>query len=131
MIENIKLNNLQNKVIPINAGLASKQGKLCIDEGIGIEHTWHSYHGLGFRECQRSVPAITLKELVTKYNLNDAVLKMDCEGCEHDAVLNSYEDLLRFKEIIFEYHGNPIKLLLKLSHNYKCKVVVSGLRILS
>jgi FkbM family methyltransferase len=129
MIKNIKLNNLQNKIIPINAGLASKQGKICIDERIGIEQTWYSYHGLG--ECQRSIPAITLKELVAKYNLNDAVLKMDCEGCEHDVILNSYEDLLKFKEIIFEYHGDPIKLLQKLSHNYRCKVVASVLRILS
>jgi FkbM family methyltransferase len=134
MIENIKLNNLQNKIIPINAGLASKQGKIMIDERIGINQTWHSYHGLGecqSEECQRSVPAITLKELVAKYNLNDAVLKMDCEGCEHDVILNSYEDLLKFKEIIFEYHGDPIKLLRKLSHNYRCKVVASPSRTLS
>jgi len=129
MIENIKLDNLQNKIIPINAGLASKQGKICIDERIGIEQTWHSFHKLG--ECQRSVPAITLKELVAKYNLNDAVLKMNCEGCEHDIILNSYEDLLKFKEIIFEYHGNPAKLLQKLSRGYRCKIIASALRILS
>jgi hypothetical protein len=51
MIENIKLNNLQNKIIPINAGLASKQGKICIDERIGIEQTQHIFHKLG--ECQK------------------------------------------------------------------------------
>ena len=127
MIENIKLNNLQDRIIPINAALASRQGKVCINEKINIEHTWHSYYGFGLEECRRSIPAITLKELTAKYNLHDAVLKMNCEGCEHDIILNSYEDLLKFKEIIFEYHGNPIKLLLKLSHNYRCKVVASAL----
>jgi len=31
MLMNIKLNELEDKVIPINAGLASRHGKICVE----------------------------------------------------------------------------------------------------
>ena len=125
MIENIKLNSLEGKVIPINAGLASKPGKLCI-EGSDIGDTIGSYHKPG--ECRGSpVPAITLSEIMNTYGVAEdcAVLKMDCEGCEYDVILNDYEHVRLFDEVYFEYHayatGIPVDVLLKkLSKNFIC-----------
>lgn len=126
MIENIKLNNLKNVIIPINAGLASKPGKICVEDSV-IEATIGAYHKPG--ECGSSVPAITLSDIVKKFNIgNNAVLKMDCEGCEYDIILNDYESIKLFNEILFEHHsyktGIPVEVLLKiLSRDFECRDV--------
>jgi FkbM family methyltransferase len=127
MIENIRLNNFENVIIPINAGLASKSGRIRI-ENVDIKGTIGTYH----RPCNRNgtIPAITLSELVSMYDINgsNAVLLMDCEGCEYDVILNDYEHIRVFKELIFGYHtyavGEPVSKLLKaLARDYWCKIV--------
>ena len=43
MLDNIKLNNLESVIIPVNAGLASKPGKVCVED-YDIDITkWHYY----------------------------------------------------------------------------------------
>jgi hypothetical protein len=115
MLDNIRLNNLEGVIIPINAGLASKPGKIYI-ENVG------------------AVPAVTLGELINRFGIDpsDAVIKMDCEGCEFDVILNDYEHVKLFKELIFEYHLNVTgvftlnDLLKMLNKDYKCKITRSG-----
>jgi len=126
MLDNIKLNNLEDVIISINAGLASRPGKICI-ENIGVEATGGTYHRPG--DCPNAVPAITLDELISRFgvDLNDAVLKMDCEGCEFDIILNDYEHVKLFKELIFEYHSYAVNkpvddLLNALGRDYKCDI---------
>jgi FkbM family methyltransferase len=78
MLDNIKLNNMEKVIIPINAGLASRLE--CV-ENVDTSHAGAIYHKLG--DCINAVPAMTLGELMDRFgvNPNDAVLKMDCEGC--------------------------------------------------
>jgi len=123
MLDNIRLNNLENTVIPVNAGLASKPGKICIADD-NVWDTVGKYHKLG--ECDNVVPAITLDGLIEKHGINgnDAVLRMDCEGCECDVILNDYEHVKYFNTIFFEYHKKACKittLLKTLSQDYNCK----------
>jgi len=125
MLDNIKLNNFENIVVPLNVGLASKPGKICIEK-VDIEGTIDTYHRPG--ECDVVVPAITLGDVVSRYVINrSAVLKMDCEGCEFDVILNDYEHVRIFKELIIEIHlyasSEPLKLLKVLAKDYLCKVV--------
>jgi FkbM family methyltransferase len=112
MIENLKLNGVGNRVTPINAALSSTSGSSCI-------------------ECSGekiTLSTITLGDVVEKFNIQEGVLKMDCEGCEYDIILNDYEHVKVFNEVYFEYHayatGLSIDVLLKrLSKDYKCKIV--------
>jgi len=126
MLDNIKLNNLENVVVPLNVGLASKPGKICIEK-VDIEGTIGTYHRPG--ECDAVVPAITLGDVVSRYVINrSAVLKMNCEGCEFDVILNDYEHVRIFKELIIDIHlyasSEPLSKLLKvLAKDYLCKVV--------
>jgi FkbM family methyltransferase len=103
MLDNIKLNNLENAIAPINASLASKPGKICI-ENVNTYDTKYVYHRP--YDCPNAVPAVTLSELINRFNIDpsDAVLKMDCEGCEFDVILNDYEHVRLFRELILEYH---------------------------
>jgi FkbM family methyltransferase len=133
LVSNIKLNGLETIVIPINAAVASKAGEICIEENIDVRTTGGKYYritDLRRNNCV-SIPAITLENIIEKYvaPYNEAlVLKMDCEGCEYDVILNDYEHIRVFDAIIFEYHayitGIPLKMLLKkLSKDYECKIV--------
>jgi len=124
MLENIKLNNMEEKIIPINMGInyekdyifipvttVSTQGTLLKSEGNGIK-----------------VPAGKLSDIIDKYNMDAQVLKMDCEGCEYDVILKDYDTIKEFDEIEFEYHVNNTKisvskLLEKLSKDFECKII--------
>jgi len=126
MLDNIKLNSLEGMIIPVNAGLASKPGKLCIKK-VSVSATYNIYHKPG--DCPNAIPAMTLSELISRFSVegNDTALKMDCEGCEFDVILNDYEHVRLFRELILEYHPNPAKktvddLLMTLSRDYKCEV---------
>ena len=121
MLDNIKLNNMESVIMPVNAGLASKPGKVCV-ENVDVSNTYNIYHRPG--DCPNTVPAVTLSDLMDKFGIdpNDAVLKMDCEGCEFDVILNDYEHVRLFRELILEYHSNVNKLLKVLSRNYECSV---------
>ena len=127
MLDNIRLNKLENVIIPVNAGLASKPGKVCVNN-VGIDATGFIYHGLG--DCPNAIPAVTLSELINRFSINvdNAALKMDCEGCEFDVILSDYEHVRLFRELILEYHSNANKLLKVLSKDYRCDV--RGIKIL-
>jgi len=127
LLENISLNRLKNRVIAINAGLASKPGKICI-ENVDVNATFDTYHAPG--ECTSQVPAITLSEIVKICEIKgeNAVLKMDCEGCEYDVVLNDYEHVRIFKELILEFHIDETgalisKLLTLLNKDFSCRII--------
>jgi FkbM family methyltransferase len=125
MLDNIRLNKLEDVIVPINAGLASGHGRIRIDRG-DVERTAITYHRPG--KCDGEIMALCLGELISKYSIDsNAVLKMDCEGCEYDIVLNDYAHVKLFDEIILEYHadvgGKPAKLLKVLSRDYRCKIV--------
>jgi len=126
MLDNIKLNNMENVIILINAGLASKPGKTCI-KNVDVNIANVIYHRLG--DCPDAVPATTFSELISRFGVdpNNAILKMDCEGCEYDVILNDYEHVRLFKELIFEYHPRFVNkslddLLNVLGRDYKCDI---------
>ena len=125
MLININLNKLINRIIPINAGLASRPGKICPQDL--VKNTTMIYYKSNM--CGEGIPIITLAEVLRQYGDNDdMVLKMDCEGCEYDVILNDYNNVNKFNEIYFEYHAHtvnkPVDVLLeKLSGDFTCSHV--------
>jgi len=134
MLDNIRLNNMESVIIPINAGLASKPGKICI-ENIDVSDAGVTYHQPG--DCPNTVPVVTLGELISRFSISvdNAVLKMDCEGCEFDVILNDYEHVRLFRGLILEYHRkhdnkSVDELLTVLSRYYKCDIMGKDLEII-
>lgn len=122
MIDNIGLNRLGEKIVPLNTALGARPGVIKIaketkpDLRVGV---------LGSGEHE--VPLTTLGQLLGTHDIGErALLKMDCEGCEYDAILYGYDDVKRFDEVVFEYHtfltGIPLSALLeKLGRDYVCE----------
>ena len=77
MLENIRLNNLEDRIIPINASMSRNHGRICI-KNVNVVETWSTYHRVD--ECSEGVPSITLSDVINSYGIHrGAVLKMDCE----------------------------------------------------
>ena len=125
MLENIRLNNMGDRIIPVNAGLASKPSFISI-ENFDIDQTLGTYYR---PSLTGSVRAITLEELIKQFNIDpsDTILKMDCEGCEYDVVLNDYKHVKLFRELIMEYHEDEKQhltdIIKLLSNDYNCRII--------
>lgn len=124
MLENIKLNNIENKIIPINIGISYYNNYVSIYANVlDTQGTLLKSKANGIK-----VPACKLSDIIEKYNINAQVLKMDCEGCEYDIILKDYDTIKEFDEIGFEYHAYntkiPVsKLLEKLDKDFECKFI--------
>jgi hypothetical protein len=128
MLENIKLNNMEYKIIPINMGISYEKDCIIISTTIvNTQGTLLKSEGNGIK-----VPAGKLSDIIEKYNMNAQVLKMDCEGCEYDIILKDYDTIKEFDEIGFEYHAYntkiPVnKLSEKLNKDFECKFIKGGI----
>jgi len=74
------------------------------------------------------VETTTINNILKQYQIDPYILKIDCEGCEKDIIMNS--DLSMFEEIYLEYHTyltgiSHLKLIDKLSkQGFKVKKIV-------
>jgi FkbM family methyltransferase len=123
--ENILLNGMQDRIIPLNLALSSRSetsvAHLSPEGHYVLPVVEKEPTALELPEIQ--VSSITLEELVQRnsgwFNANDKIIvKIDCEGCENDVISNlSTETFTRIKELIFEFHSEPSKLIEKLEQN--------------
>jgi FkbM family methyltransferase len=111
--KNAEKNNCTN-IVPIRAAVG-------IDGNVFIDNTFKNAgdatigsHSIepemltGVSATIAEVPGVTLADLVSKYDLKNAVLKMDCEGSEYKAIFDSsLETLLAFRYIMMECHKTP------------------------
>lgn len=108
-IKNISVNhNLKNNITFINKAVGGKKGEISIEDN-------NSTKGYMDQNDSYDIEVITIKDVLNDYNFTPDVLKMDCEGCEFEIILN--EDLTMFNDIIFEHHseatGNDYNLLVE------------------
>jgi len=130
MIETIKLNNMEDKIIPINMGINYEKDYITINIK-DITHVAFFYFKSN-NNTDIKVPAGKLSDIIDKYNIDAQILKMDCEGCEYNAILKDYDTIKEFDEIGFEYHACntkiPVsKLLEKLNNDFECKIIKGGI----
>jgi len=111
--KNILLNNLENKIELLLAGCSNKEGNIQISsKKSGVVYS------LEVDEIQDvKVPLLRLKDLIKQYLSEFLVLKMDCEGCEYESILDAdCETLRNFSHIQIEYHFGYKNLKEKLEN---------------
>lgn len=109
--QNVEINGFADRITLLNAGISDADHEVTIDP----DFLACSSNSLRRFDSGVTVPLLTLQRLVEKFQIEDAVLKIDCEGHEYEAVLPASIDVLRrFKQIQLEYHYGPYELVRKL-----------------
>ncbi|MGP8069900.1 MAG: FkbM family methyltransferase [Candidatus Bathyarchaeia archaeon] len=122
--ENIKLNGIEDSVIALNLALSQTKGIVNMLVA-SRSPTWSTTNYpaytpnqemMGWFDTVIKVPATTLEALLQDFGLEHVdLLKLDCEGCEHEVISSASPDTLnRISSMIFEFHGNPSRIRSRL-----------------
>ena len=109
-LKNINLNHFEDKITLLNEG-CGKTGFITIKE---------DYENTGGTDLKnfndgKKIKRVSLNEIVKRFDSKDAILKVDCEGCEYDLILNASDEALNaFDQIIIEYHYGYKNLVKRL-----------------
>ena len=110
--QNVRLNELEDRITLLNEGCGKEKRKIKIDV------SYKNFGGTDLKNFKNgtNINITTLSELIKKFGIIDnAVLKIDCEGCEYGVLLDAQDsDLKRFKQIQIEYHYGYLNLKRKL-----------------
>jgi len=99
---NVKINGIEDRVLLINAGLGSSDEEICTE--LSDVHGYYLFRSSS--KCDIKIRIYTLSSLIREFRIeSNSILKMDCEGCEYEVVLNAKsEDIKTFEQVIIEYH---------------------------
>ncbi|MEM3192192.1 MAG: FkbM family methyltransferase, partial [Candidatus Parvarchaeota archaeon] len=106
-VANVRNNGLEDRITVFNAGLGRQRT-------IYLPEDYYSDGGFSLKqgvEGNLPVQIKSLNQVVEELNIDSAVMKIDCEGCEYDVFdLESSEALNVFTHIIGEYHYGFVQL---------------------
>jgi FkbM family methyltransferase len=119
--KNIKFNRLSDKITVYLAGCAADNRDMIVDPDFNSD-------GKNIlRDFKKGIkiPMLTLENVLSHNSLlyhDSHILKMDCEGCEYDAVLSADKHILqKFSHMMIEYHYGY--------KNLKEKIEKSGFKV--
>jgi FkbM family methyltransferase len=98
-VKNVEQNNLKDKITVLNAGYG-KDGKITVDKNKITDAGSELIESKEGKE----INVYSLKTLLDNYGIKEAILKMDCEGCEYNLLNEDVDTLKKFKRIQIEYH---------------------------
>ena len=118
LLYNVNENGFSSSIDCVNKGLSSSVHSMNIDNKAYVDG------GYDIHEAPEGVPVAmtTLDDLISPLVGGRLCLKMDCEGCEYDAILKADpKTLTRFSRIMIEYHYGY--------HNLKEKLEKCGFKV--
>ena len=99
-VENVALNDMEGKITLSRAAVAGRSGKVnlsAVERGLTLQ--------LHASPSGVATPITTLDEIVQSHQIHDAVVKMDCEGCEYSIIEQATPATLdEFRSILLEFH---------------------------
>ncbi|MCL5419739.1 MAG: FkbM family methyltransferase [Candidatus Marsarchaeota archaeon] len=108
---NVELNHAEGTIEIENKAVLGRSGTIKIDPSYSNITTSQ----INEHEEGQETEVVTLDQIVKEHGLNNASLKIDCEGSEYEILLNAKASSLRkFKQIILEYHFGPAPIVSRL-----------------
>jgi FkbM family methyltransferase len=109
--KNITENKFNELIIPILGACGYLKKEISINPNLhdGMRSILHEFSD-GIK-----ISTITLEDIIKDFDVSNAILKLDCEGCEYETILNSSSEILQtFTDIQIEYHNGYKNLEKKL-----------------
>jgi len=109
--KNITENKFDELIIPILGACGYLKKEISINPNLhdGMRSILHEFSD-GIK-----ISTITLEDIIKDFDVSNAILKLDCEGCEYETILNSSSEILQtFTDIQIEYHNGYKNLEKKL-----------------
>jgi FkbM family methyltransferase len=124
--ENIKLNNLEDRVKLLNVALSTKTGESKLGVNTETPNITQIAEPTSAADDTLEVQTVTVEEIMKRFNLqNIDFLKMNCEGCEYGIIRSLPPDAFEsISEIILEFHNGPLDIPKILSkHGYTTSMI--------
>src|SRR6267143_4692792 len=110
--ENIKLNNLQDRVKLLNVALSTRTGESKLGLNAETPNISQIAETTNMPDGGLEVETVTVEEIMKRFNLQRIdFLKMNCEGCEYGIIRTLPANALgSINEIILEFHNGPLDI---------------------
>lgn len=109
--KNIQLNGMGGKITLLNQAVGSEYSSIFIKE----DFMSSSSSQLKEFDSGKKIKITTLEGIIKRFKIKDGVLKVDCEGCEYDILLNAKSSTLKkFSQIGMECHYGYKNIVKKL-----------------
>lgn len=104
LLENIRLNKLEENIAPFKLAICGRQGKRKLY--LGDTSPFHSLYSESNFRGGVEVECVSLKDIFDENKIKECdILKLDCEGAEFEIFYNAPDEYLRkIKKIRLEYH---------------------------
>jgi FkbM family methyltransferase len=106
LLRNIAINGMEGRIVPQRSAIGEGPGPVLLpdDTASGVNQVPRSSSGIATSVC-------SIRNMIDTFHLSDAVLKMDCEGCEYLGLGLAGTDTLRvFSHMMVEYHAGCRRL---------------------
>lgn len=110
--ENVKLNNLEDKVKLLNVALSTRTGESKLGVNAETPNISQITGPSGPVDDGLEVETVTIEEIMKRFSLHNIdFLKMNCEGCEYGIIRTLPASALgSIREIILEFHNGPLDI---------------------
>jgi FkbM family methyltransferase len=110
--ENIKLNNLEDKVKLLNVALSTRTGESRLGVNAETPNISQIAELASVPDEMLEIKTVTVEEIMKRFNLHNIdFLKMNCEGCEYGIFRTLPATTLEsINEIILEFHNGPLDI---------------------
>ncbi len=109
LLENIKINKLENNILPFKLGVGDKKEKRKLFLSSGSP--FHSLYSNEQNKKYVEIECLSLKDIFDENKIEQCdILKIDCEGAEFEILYNTPSGYFeKIKKIRLEYHNQTTK----------------------